>query len=123
MSQATLDTPESAMFLDAELGGPVMDLRGKVVEAIKGVYDPEVPVNIYDMGLIYNIDVGSGGHVRIDMTLTAPACPAAQSLPERVREQVETIPEVETAQVEIVWEPPWSPDLMTEAARLELGMM
>ena len=110
------------MFLDAELGGPATDLQKKVVEAIKGVYDPEIPVNIYDMGLIYNIDV-SGGHVRIDMTLTAPACPAAQSLPERVREQIEVIPEVRTAQVEIVWEPPWSPDLMTEAARLELGMM
>jgi len=98
-------------------------IEGKVIEALKQVYDPEIPVNIYELGLIYNIDVKPDDTVEIKMTLTAPACPVAGTLPGEVEKQVESIPEVKSATVELVWEPPWSRDLMSEAALLQLGML
>jgi FeS assembly SUF system protein len=98
-------------------------IEGKVIEALKQVYDPEIPVNIYELGLIYNIDVKNDDTVEIKMTLTAPACPVAGTLPGEVEKQVESIPEVKSATVELVWEPPWSRDLMSEAALLQLGML
>ena len=98
-------------------------IEGKVIEALKQVYDPEIPVNIYELGLIYNIDVKPDDTVEIKMTLTAPACPVAGPLPGEVEKQVESIPEVKSATVELVWEPPWSRDLMSEAALLQLGML
>jgi FeS assembly SUF system protein len=97
-------------------------IEGKVIEALKQVYDPEIPVNIYELGLIYNIAVKDDDTVHIKMTLTAPACPVAGSLPGQVEQQVETVPEVKGATVELVWEPPWSRDRMSEAALLQLGM-
>src|SRR6185437_3745307 len=98
-------------------------IEGKVIEALQKVYDPEIPVNIYELGLIYEITVNEDDTVQIKMTLTAPACPVAGSLPGEVERQVETIPEVKSASVELVWDPPWSRDRMSEAAQLQLGLM
>ena len=98
-------------------------LKEKVVEALKGCYDPEIPVDIYELGLIYNMEVREGGEVVIDMTLTSPACPVAGSLPPEVERKVKEIPGVMAAKVNVVWEPPWTPAKMSEAARLQLGIM
>ena len=97
-------------------------LRQRVVEALKQVYDPEIPVNIYDLGLIYRLDVGEGGAVTIDMTLTTPGCPVAETFPGMVEYEVSRVEGVSSAEVEIVWDPPWTQDRMTEAAKLELGL-
>ena len=93
-----------------------------VRDALKEVYDPEIPVNIYEMGLIYEIDIQQDGMVNIKMTLTSPNCPAAQSLPAEVETKVKAIDEVLDASIEIVWEPAWHIDMMTEDAKLELGI-
>lgn len=99
-------------------------IKGRVVEVLRMVYDPEIPVNIYDLGLIYRLDVDeASGKVDIDMTLTAPACPVAESLPQHVREVVENLEGINEVQLELVWDPPWSQDRMSEAAKLELGML
>jgi FeS assembly SUF system protein len=99
-------------------------LEGKVIKVLRQIYDPEIPVNIYELGLIYGIDVDDGGGVKVRMTLTAPACPVAGSLPGEVEQRIEAaIPEVQGASVELVWEPPWSKDRMSELARLTLDMM
>jgi FeS assembly SUF system protein len=97
-------------------------LEGKVIEALREIYDPEIPVNIYELGLIYDIQVEPDNKVHIKMTLTAPACPVAGSLPGEVERKVEAIPQVKSAEVELVWEPPWSREKMSEAALLQLGM-
>jgi FeS assembly SUF system protein len=97
-------------------------LRPKIVEAVSKVFDPEIPVNIYELGLIYDILADSNGVVGIRMTLTAPSCPSAQSLPVEVQKRVAEIPEVTDAKVDVVWEPPWDKDRMSEAAKLQLGM-
>jgi FeS assembly SUF system protein len=97
-------------------------LRPRIVEALSRVFDPEIPVNIYELGLIYDIIVDRGGVVGIRMTLTAPACPAAQSLPAEVKNQVAQIPEVADVKVDVVWDPPWDRDRMSDAAKLQLGM-
>lgn len=96
--------------------------REKVVEAIKTCYDPEIPVNIYEMGMIYDINVDAAGIASIKMTLTSPACPAAQSLPVEVEAKVTAIPGMTGAKVEVVWDPPWDPSRMSDAAKLQLGM-
>ena len=98
-------------------------IESAAVEAIKTVYDPEIPVNIYELGLIYGIDVGDDGVVKVTMTLTAPACPAAEIIPVEVETKVKSVAGVKDVSVEIVWEPPWTPEKMSEAAKLELGMM
>lgn len=99
-------------------------LEAKVIEAIKTVYDPEIPVDIYELGLIYSIDVDPiGNHVEVRMTLTAPGCPVAGSMPEWVENAVRHKAGVETVDVQLVWEPPWSPDLMSMCAKLELNML
>lgn len=97
-------------------------LEERVIKAIRMVYDPEIPINIYDLGLIYDIEIDSEQNVYIRMTLTAPGCPVAGSLPLAVEMRVQEVPGVRSAQVEIVWDPPWNRDMMSEAARLELGM-
>jgi FeS assembly SUF system protein len=96
-------------------------LQSKIVEIIKTVYDPEIPVDIYELGLIYDIIVDAERRVLVKMTLTSPACPSAQQIPSEVRYKIKAIPEVTDAWVEIVWEPPWSKDRMSEAAKLSLG--
>jgi FeS assembly SUF system protein len=93
-----------------------------LIDAIATVYDPEIPVNIYELGLIYAVDIHDDGAVRVEMTLTAPACPSAQELPEQVREAVLGVPGVTSCEVETVWDPPWDPSRMTEEARLQLNM-
>jgi len=96
-------------------------LQGKIIEAIKTVFDPEIPVDIYELGLIYDIIVDADRNVLVKMTLTSPACPSAQQLPSEVRYKVKALPEVTDAWVEIVWEPMWTKDRMSEAAKLALG--
>lgn len=95
----------------------------KVVEALKTVFDPEIPVNIYEMGLIYDVIIDTAGLVGVKMTLTAPACPAAQSLPIEVRDKARSVEGVTDAKVEVVWDPPWTKDRMSDAAKLQLGML
>jgi len=95
----------------------------KVIEAISTVFDPEIPVNIYELGLIYNININGMNDVGIDMTLTSPACPVAETLPGDVERVVQTVEGVGGVTVELIWEPAWSPDRMSEAAKLELGFM
>ena len=113
--------PSPAPLTPSELDKKL--LAGKVIEALREIYDPEIPVNIYELGLIYDVAVQNDKTVKIKMTLTAPACPVAGSLPGEVEKKVEAIPEVKSADVELVWEPPWSRDLMSEAALLTLGMV
>ena len=97
-------------------------IKNQAIEAIRTCYDPEIPVNIYDMGLVYDVLVAADGGVLVVMTLTSPYCPAAQSLPKEVEERVKAVPGVTAVKVNIVWDPPWNPTMMTEAARLELGL-
>ena len=98
------------------------ELRPLVLDALRTVYDPEIPVNITELGLIYDVLVDAGAHVGIRMTLTAPACPAAQTLPGEVREKASKVPGVAAAKVEVVWDPPWTKERMSEAAKLQLGL-
>jgi FeS assembly SUF system protein len=98
------------------------DLEAGIVEALKSVFDPEIPVNIYELGLIYDIDIEPSGDVHIKMTLTAPGCPVAGTLPGEVQDKVQGVPGVAAADVELVWDPAWNPSMMSEAARLQLGM-
>jgi FeS assembly SUF system protein len=99
------------------------ELKERVVEMLRTIYDPEIPVNIYDLGLVYELDVGATGDVHVRMTLTAPNCPVAQSFPETVQDRLMLVPGVADVMVELVWEPPWSREHMSEAAKLELGML
>jgi len=98
------------------------DFQKQVVKVLRTCHDPEIPVNIYDLGLIYGIDTETPGRVRITMTLTAPNCPVAGSLPADVKSKVAAIPGVEDVQVELTWEPPWSVERMSDAAKLQLGI-
>jgi FeS assembly SUF system protein len=106
--------------------GPVGEaetLRRTVIEAVSSVYDPEIPVNIYELGLIYDVSVSDARDVDIVMTLTSPMCPVAESLPIEVESRVRGVDDVNDVHVELTWEPPWTPEMMTEAAKLELGFM
>ncbi|HEU4819839.1 MAG TPA: SUF system Fe-S cluster assembly protein [Qipengyuania sp.] len=104
----------------SEPGGALYEA---VIDALKDIYDPEIPVNIYDLGLIYGVDVGNDGDVAVTMTLTTPHCPVAESMPGEVELRVGSVPGVRDAEVNLVWDPPWGPDKMTDEARLELGML
>ena len=95
----------------------------KVIDVLRTVFDPEIPVNIYELGLIYDIAVDAENRVSVKMTLTAPGCPVAGTLPPEVERKIENIPEVKSATVELVWDPPWTKDRMSEAALLELGLL
>ncbi len=102
---------------------PDKSIDERIVDALKTVYDPEIPVDIYEMGLIYKVDVDSEtGMAQVEMTLTSPHCPAAQELPVDVKNAVESVDGISETSVEIVWEPPWGPEKMSEVAKLELGM-
>ena len=96
-------------------------LQDKMIEALRSCFDPEIPVNIYDLGLIYEANVDTTGHAVVKMTLTAPGCPAAGSLPGEVEDKITVLPGVQSVKVDVVWEPPWNKDMMSEAARLQLG--
>jgi FeS assembly SUF system protein len=97
-------------------------IRSDLVDTIKTVYDPEIPVDIYELGLIYDLDVDESGAVVIRMTLTSPMCPVAETLPPEVEAKARTVAGVSDVKLDLVWEPPWSPSMMSEAARLELNM-
>ena len=98
------------------------EIRNKVIEQIKKIYDPEIPVNIYELGLIYKIEVDDKNKVNIDMTLTSPNCPVAESLPKEVKDNIIKIEGVSDVNLNLVWEPPWDKDKMSEAAKLELNL-
>jgi FeS assembly SUF system protein len=102
---------------------PVDELRESVIAALRTVFDPEIPVNIYDLGLIYDIDINELGRVKVAMTLTAPGCPVAQTFPQTVEQAIYGVAGVNVAIVELVWEPPWDKDRMSDAAKLQLGML
>ncbi|HEY7317802.1 MAG TPA: SUF system Fe-S cluster assembly protein [Candidatus Binatia bacterium] len=98
-------------------------LEAQVLDALRTCYDPEIPVNIYELGLVYEVNVDEEGAVAIRMTLTSPHCPAVQSLPAEIESKVKAVPGVNDVKLDLVWEPPWDPSKMSEAARLQLGMM
>lgn len=99
------------------------ELKARIIDMLRTIYDPEIPVNIYDLGLVYEIDIDADNRVHIRMTLTAPNCPVAQSFPQTVQDAVLCVSDVVEANVELVWEPPWSREHMSEAAKLQLGML
>jgi FeS assembly SUF system protein len=101
---------------------PPRPTEDDLIQAIATVFDPEIPVNIYELGLIYAVDIYDDGKVKVEMTLTAPACPSAQELPEQVHDAVMLVPGVTSVEVETVWDPPWDPSRMTDEARLHLNM-
>lgn len=99
------------------------ELREKIIDVLKSVYDPEIPVDIYELGLIYDLQVHDSGKVEVEMTLTSPACPVAGSLPPEVEEKIRSVEGVDEVDLELVWDPPWSMERMSEEARLQLGFM
>jgi len=124
-AQAFLDTPreDAGEQLTPERRAHVEALGEKVIAALKTCYDPEIPVDIYELGLIYKIDIDDDDRVFIDMTLTSPMCPVAETLPPHVEMAVAAVEGVEGCTVAVVWEPPWNPSMMSEEAQLELGMI
>ena len=98
-------------------------IEAQVIEALRSCFDPEIPVNIYELGLVYDVKVNAEGEVIIQMTLTSPHCPAVQSLPAEIENKVKAVDGVTDVKIDLVWEPPWDPSKMSEAARLQLGMM
>lgn len=114
LSQKPVETPPQAV------GG---DLYEAVIDALKEIYDPEIPVNIYDLGLIYDVQISPENHAKVIMTLTTPHCPVAESMPGEIELRVGAVPGVGDAEVELVWDPPWDPQKMSDEAKLELGML
>ena len=98
-------------------------IEEKIIEVLKNCYDPEIPVNIFELGLIYEIAIDDNSNVEVKMTLTSPACPVAGSLPGEVEYKIRNIPEVNDVRIQLVWNPPWDKDMMSDVAKLELGMM
>ena len=109
--------------LEESKGGPGGDLQADLVDVLKSIYDPEIPVDIYELGLIYDVEVSEDGDATITMTLTTPHCPVAESLPQEVELRVLSVPGIRDAVVNLVWDPPWDPTKMSDEARLELGML
>lgn len=99
------------------------EMRGRIIEVLKTCYDPEIPVNIYELGLIYEVNLDESNNAHVKMTLTSPACPVAGVLPGEVEDKIRALPEINDVRVELVWDPPWNPDMMSDAAKYELGMM
>ena len=121
MTDETPEKPSEEATKEAAESGPEA-IREQVIAALKTVYDPEIPVDIYELGLIYKVDVTANSDVMISMTLTSPHCPVAESLPADVESRVSAVDGVASASVDITWDPPWTPDMMSEAARLELNL-
>lgn len=123
---ATPNEPSTPIAEKAsQISGGVREeiLKDEIIETIRTIYDPEIPINIYELGLIYDIVVQGGGKVWVKMTLTSPACPVAGTLPIEVENKIASVPGVTDVEVELVWEPPYSMDMMSEAARLQLGLL
>lgn len=102
---------------------PAMQIRGRIIAVLKTVYDPEIPVDIYELGLVYGVEVTDDGEAHVTMTLTTPMCPVAETLPPEVEDKVRNVVGVKDVSLDLVWDPPWSVDMMSDAARLELNMM
>ncbi|MEL7197870.1 MAG: SUF system Fe-S cluster assembly protein [Pseudomonadota bacterium] len=118
-----LDGFLAAKPADASATGDGSELQQAVIDALKEIYDPEIPVNIYDLGLIYGVDVDDDADATVTMTLTTPHCPVAETMPGEVELRASSVPGIRDAEVNLVWDPPWSPEKMTDEARLELGML
>jgi FeS assembly SUF system protein len=123
-AEASADRPgaEASAFSPSTPAGAAV-FRDNIVAALRTIYDPEVPVNIYDLGLIYNLDIDGDGRVDIQMTLTTPGCPVAASFPDTVEQRIYEVPGVQEVRVELVWDPPWTMDRLTEETKLELGLL
>jgi FeS assembly SUF system protein len=119
MTEQTSQTPQTSQ--GTLTVSEVVALQDKIIEKIRTCYDPEIPVNIYDLGLIYDVKVDCTGEVFVKMTLTAPGCPAAGTLPGEVEDKITVLPGVKNVKVDVVWEPPWDKSMMSEAAKLQLG--
>ena len=126
------EAPRTRDYLDGFLaakpapdavGGDGSDLQAAVIEALREIFDPEIPVNIYDLGLIYGVEVDENRDATVTMTLTTPHCPVAESMPSEVELRVSSVPGIRDAEVNLVWDPPWGPHKMSDEARLELGML
>jgi FeS assembly SUF system protein len=126
------EAPRTRDYLDGFLaakpapeavGGDGSDLQADVIEALREIFDPEIPVNIYDLGLIYGVEVDENRDATVTMTLTTPHCPVAESMPGEVELRVSSVPGIRDAEVNLVWDPPWGPHKMSDEARLELGML
>ncbi|MBP6031472.1 MAG: SUF system Fe-S cluster assembly protein [Sphingobium sp.] len=113
----------AAQPAEAAAGEPGGGTYDAIIDALKEIFDPEIPVNIYDLGLIYGVEVSDGGHAVVTMTLTTPHCPVAESMPAEVELRVGAVPGVGDVEVNLVWDPPWDPQLMSDEAKLELGML
>lgn len=113
----------AAQPAEAAAGEPGGGTYDAIIDALKEIFDPEIPVNIYDLGLIYGVEVFDGGHAVVTMTLTTPHCPVAESMPAEVELRVGAVPGVGDVEVNLVWDPPWDPQLMSDEAKLELGML
>jgi FeS assembly SUF system protein len=122
-SRDYLDGFLAAKPAESAPGGPGGDLQAAVIEALREIYDPEIPVNIYDLGLIYGVEVDENSDATITMTLTTPHCPVAETMPGEVELRVTSVPGIRDAEVNLVWEPAWGPHKMSDEARLELGML
>lgn len=114
---------EDRAMVEHRVGAGEHEIHKGVVVALRHVFDPEIPVNVYDLGLIYSIETKEGGRVKIQMTLTSPNCPEAETLPEKARSYALSAPGVSEVELELVWDPPWGPERMGEATRLELGFL
>jgi FeS assembly SUF system protein len=113
----------SADSADDRRQAEVDGLGDRVIEVLRTVYDPEIPVNIFELGLVYKVDIDDRNEVHVDMTLTSPMCPVAETLPDEVKAKIEAVDGVSGATVNVVWDPPWNPSMMTEEAQLELGII
>lgn len=118
--QETVPAPETAPASEPVAGG---DLHQHVIETLCTIFDPEIPVNIYELGLVYEVEASADGDITVTMTLTTPNCPVAGSMPSEVETRIGAMPGVRHVDVNLVWDPPWTPERMSEAARLELGML
>lgn len=124
MMEETVETrSQEVAASDDAATGPNEALKTEVIAAISEIFDPEIPVNIYELGLIYDVHVGEEGKIELVMTLTSPHCPVAEILPGQVKSRVELVEGVNEVDLELTWEPPWTPEYMSEAAKLELGFM
>lgn len=123
MDQQSPRTEQTDGAATAPESGDTGALKQAVIEMLETVTDPEIPVNIYELGLIYEVEINADGDARVVMTLTTPNCPVAESMPGEVEDRVGSVPGIRSVSVELVWDPPWTPDRMSEAAKLELGFI
>jgi FeS assembly SUF system protein len=123
-NDSELRQPEASNVQIEDMGlSPALQVRDRIIATLKTIYDPEIPVDIYELGLIYGVEVADDGEVHVTMTLTTPMCPVAETLPPEVEDKVRNVLGVTEVSLDLVWDPPWSVDMLSDAARLELNMM